>query len=294
MFSKAERAAGPALFSRLSPLKSLAAIACLLAGTLGMAGAASAQSLPIQHNFDAPYAASLVQVSAGCTHSYVASGGWRGGAIKFTPPTTAEGSCGLWPFVTGSLPVPAPEQVNVRFLIYHGSSWQEYGPNNKLVILNRANNGGRPMIITQDNTDGTAPFETLGVCDGTVCKYDSNEGYARGNERLRIGNSPFAREHQWISVELEANTRTGMIRLYVDTQDGTLRGLYSERYMDDTGPGGTWTFGCVGCYMAQATRSDPENYFMIDEVVTNSRYIGPPAGFAGGVQPRPPTNVSVQ
>jgi hypothetical protein len=294
MFAKAERASRLAPIPRSGLLKTLAAIACLFVGSVGLVSASFAQSLPVTHNFDSQYPASLVQVSAGCTHSYVPNGGWRGGAIKFTPPTSNEGSCGMWPFVQANLPSPVPEQINVRFLIYHGATWQEYGPNNKLVILNRAGNGGRPMIITQDNNDGQAPFETFGVCDGTVCRYDSNPGYARGNERLRIGNSPFAREREWISVELEANTRTGMIKLYVDTQDGRLRGLYSERYMDDTGPGGTWTFGCVGCYMSAAVRSDPENYFMIDEVVTNSRYIGPPAGFTSGTLPRAPSDLSVQ
>lgn len=285
----------PAAFLAGPGPKNFIALSCLLIGTIGIVDTAAAQSsLPILHSLDTQYPSSLVQATQGCTHSFVPTGGWRGsGAIKFTPPLTDEGSCGLWAFDFADLPT-VPEQVNVRFLIYHGSTWQEYGPNNKMVILNRDGNAGRPMIITQDNTDGEAPYETWGVCDGTVCKYDANDGYSRGDERLRIGNAPFAREHEWISVELEANTQTGMIRLYIDTQDGTLHGLYSERYMDDTGPGGTWSFGCVGGYMAAAVQAHAENYFKIDEVVTDASYIGPPAGFTSSVRPQPPTAFSVQ
>jgi hypothetical protein len=100
--------------------------------------------------------------------------------------------------------------------------------------------------------------------------------------RLLIGDPPLAREEEWISVEFEANTTTGMIRLYVDTQDGALSGLYVERAMDDTGPGGTWSYiDLVGGYMAQAVQADPDNYYRIDELAVGSQRIGPPAGFVG-------------
>ena len=84
-------------------------------------------------------------------------------------------------------------------------------------------------------------------------------------------------------MELEANTRTGMIRLYVDTQDGDLSGLYIERYMDDTGPGGTWSFGGVGGYMRAAVRADPNNYFLLDEIVVSNSRVGPPSGFTSAI-----------
>ncbi len=89
------------------------------------------------------------------------------------------------------------------------------------------------------------------------------------------------RSSEWISVELEANTRTGMIKLYIDTQDGALSGLYVAAYMDDTGPGGTWSYvDLIGGYMNWGNvRADPENYFMLDEIVIDDSYIGPPSGF---------------
>ena len=90
---------------------------------------------------------------------------------------------------------------------------------------------------------------------------------------------------------------TLLLRLYIDTQDGELSGLYIERPMDDTGAGGTWSMiDIIGGYMNWgSSRQDAENYFMIDEVAINSQRIGPPAGFVtSGVRPNPPTSVTVQ
>ena len=51
--------------------------------------------------------------------------------------------------------------------------------------------------------------------------------------------------------------------------------------MVDTGPGGVWSYvDIIGGYMAPNDRADPNNYFMIDELVIDSRRIGPPAGFS--------------
>jgi hypothetical protein len=265
------------------------AASALLIGSLAFASTASAQTILNSQMFDSAYSNSIVQLQQGCVHTWLQNGGWRGGAAKFTPPTTGEGACGVWAFDFAGM-AQVPEQVNVRFLLFHGSTWQEYGPGNKLVIINRNGNDGRPMVITQKYDN----WETMSACDGTVCKFDQGGGYSQGGDRLKIGNPPLAREEEWISVELEANTRTGMIRLYIDTQDGDLQGLYIERYMDDTGPGGTWSFGGVGGYMRQAVRSDPNNYFLIDELVVASSRIGPPAGFGNSTRPRPASSVSAQ
>jgi len=238
-------------------------------------------SLPHQESFDAESYADLVWTTQGCTHTWLADGGWRGGAATFTPPLTGEGACGLGQFILSNLP-QIPEQLNVRFLIFHGRTWREYGPGNKLVIMNRDGNAGRPMIITREFEGTDATWETWGACDGTVCRYEEGDFWPLGGDRLKIGDPPLAREEEWISVELEANTTTGMIRLYVDTQDGALSGLYVERAMDDTGPGGTWSYiDLVGGYMAQAVQADPDNYYRIDELAVGSQRIGPPDGFVG-------------
>jgi len=276
-----------------------ASLAMLAAVSVGTSTTASAErvirSLPHEEHFDTnAYASEIVWIVQGATHTYMPSSGWRGGAAKFTPPTTGEGMSGLGQFMFSGLQ-SVPEQINVRFLIWHGSNWNQFGPGNKLVIMNCAGNGGRPMIITRHVDSGASRWETWGACDGTVCKYEAGDYWPDGTDSLRIGNTTNAREREWVSVEFEANTRTGMIRLYVDTQDGDLSGLYVERPMSDTGPGGTWSYiDIIGGYMAATTRPDPESYFMIDELKIASSRIGPPAGFASAVRPNAPTSLSVQ
>jgi len=247
-------------------------------------------SLPFSLNFDENNYPDLLWLSSGATHTWMPASGWRGGAAKITPPNV-EGYAGLGQFYINRLAV-IPEQINVRYLAYYGPTWWEYGPGGKQIIINRDGNRGRPMIILRDGALAGQNWETWGACDGTVCKYEGGDFWPDGTDRLRIGDRPAGREAEWISFELEANTRTGMIRLYVDTQDGALSGLYIERYMSDTGTGGTWSYvDIIGGYMQAALRQDPGNYFMLDELAIDSKRIGPPAGFVNTVTPRSPTNV---
>jgi hypothetical protein len=284
-------------FSSLGRWIRSGAIACLLVSSVGVVTTASAErsvrSLPYNESFNANNYTDLVWLSQGGTHTWMPTQGWRGsGAAKFTAPL-AEGYTGLGQFILSSLP-SIPEQLNLRFLIWYGSTWREYGPGGKLVIMNRSGNRGRPMIIIRDWAVGG--WETWGACDGTTCKYNTGAEpwWPNGSERLRIGNG--MREHEWISVELEANTRTGIIKLYVDTQDGSMRGLYLEQPMVDSGPGGVWShIDIIGGYMNWgSTQQHPENYFMIDEVAINSQRIGPPAGFLSGTRPNEPTHLTIQ
>jgi len=277
-------------------------LACMFAGGMSIATNASAartiRSLPFTENFNSNNYSDLVWITQGATHTWMSSAGFNGsGAAKFTGPN-AEGYSGLGQFILGLSSVP--EQLNVRFLVYHGRMWHELGAGGKMIIMNREGNRGRPMLIIGDWNSGN--WESWGACDGTVCRYEGGDYWPNGTERLRIGNNTTGggkRSNEWISVEFEANTRTGMIRLYVDTQDGEFSGLYIERPMDDTGPGGTWSMvDIIGGYMNNGNvRSDPENYFMIDELVINSSRIGPPAGFrstGNTTRPNPPTSLSVQ
>jgi hypothetical protein len=273
-----------------------AALAIISATSTAWA-ARTVRSLPHVENFDSnAYSGDLIWITQGATHTWMPNAGWRGtGAAKFTAPL-AEGYSGLGQFMLSGLST-RPEQLNVRFLIYYGSTWHEYGPGGKLIIMNRDGNGGRPMVIIRDWQQSGGSWETWGACDGTVCRYEGGDFWPDGTDRLRIGNSNLGgRENEWISIEFEANTRTGMIRLYVDTQDQRLNGLYIERPMDDTGPGGIWSYiDIIGGYMnSGSTQQHPENYFMIDELVINSQRIGPPSGFTSSTRPNVPSNASVR
>jgi hypothetical protein len=278
-----------------------AALAAVAAVTFGNATTASAartiRSLPHEEHFDSnAYASDIIWTVQGGTHTFMPSSGWRGGAAKFTPPTTGEGVSGLGQFMFSGLS-SIPEQINVRFLVNYGSTWSQYSNGNKLIIMNRDGNRGRPMVISRAVGSGASRWETWGACDGTVCKYEAGDFWPDGTDSLRIGSASAGRDHEWISVEFEANTRTGMIRLYIDTQDGSLSGMYVERPMSDTGTGGIWSYiDIIGGYMAATQRADAENYFMIDELKIDSRRIGPPAGFGGttSVRPNAPTSLSVQ
>lgn len=253
-------------------------------------------ALPHTETFDTnAYTNDLVWVTEGATQTWMPTSGWTGGAAKFTA-GNAQGYAGLGQILLSGLST-RPEQLNVRFLIYYGATWHDYGPEGKLIIMNRDGNGGRPMVIVRDWQQSGSSWETWAACDGTVCRYQGGDYFPDGTDRLRIGNRSLGgRENEWISVELEANSRTGMIRLYVDTTDGALSGLYVERYMDDTGPGGVWSMiDIIGGYMHSGSlRQDPENYFMIDELRVDSRRIGPPAGFSGAPRPSAPTALRAQ
>ncbi len=276
-------------------------LACMFAGGMSMTTTASAartiRSLPFTENFNSNNYSDLVWITQGATHTWVSNAGFNGsGAARFTGPN-AEGYAALGQFIFGMPSIP--EQINIRVLVWHGRLWHELGAGGKLMILNREGNRGRPMVIATDFIEGN--WESWAPCDGTVCRFEGGEGWPNGTERLRLGDRSLGggrRSNEWISVELEANTRTGMIKLYIDTQDGAMSGLYVQRYMDSSGPGGTWSYiDLIGGYMNWGNvRSDPENYFMLDELAISTSRIGPPANFrtTTTVRPNAPTSLSVQ
>jgi hypothetical protein len=148
---------------------------------------------------------------------------------------------------------------------------------------------------------GANAWDTLGPCDGTVCRYEGGDYWPNGRETFRIGNGSTGRSHEWICVELEANTAgNGSITLYIDTLDGRFSGQYITRPMDSSGGGGVWRYmDILGGYMnrGSSVESDPENYFLIDELAFSTTRIGPPAGFRDTpppVVPAPPVLLSVQ
>jgi hypothetical protein len=150
--------------------------------------------------------------------------------------------------------------------------------------MNRVDGFARPMIISR-SYDG---WQTYGACDSTVCKYEGGDYWPDGTDSLRIGDRPENREEEWISVELEANIRTGKAKLYIYTQDGQLSEVYAEKNLSESPVGtGTPSLHCIdiiGGYFGSAPTSYTEHtYFMIDELKVDDSYIGPQEGFVDGL-----------
>jgi hypothetical protein len=243
--------------------------------------------LPMVEDFDTnQYEDDIVSLTGGSTHEWISNGGWDGsGAAKFHPPMTTDGRSGLGQFthINGNA---GTEQLNVRFLVYHGTEWGRVNTNNKVVIMNRSDNMARPMIGEVTVDDGP---RTYSVCDNTVCIYENGQTYPDGTESFNI------REEEWVSLELEANTRTGVMRLYITTQDGEHSGVYLEQTISE-GPIGAGTelfhyIDIIGGWFNAPTSYDDNTYYMIDELVIDDSYIGPPKDFVDGNTPDdPPSN----
>jgi len=254
-------------------------------GLFGWAGSSEAAkniTLPYEQKFDTnAYTSQEVWISEGATHTWQSGGCWSGGCAKFTPPYGPnQGYSGLGQYTNLS-----GTQLNVRFLLLHGPTFREYAPPgtaNKLVVLNRGTLL-RPMLIYRTYSDSSwtsNPYMTIGPCDGTTCKYYGGDFWPDGTDTYRIGNAPDHRELEWVSIEIEANAITGIIKLYIYTQDGELAGLYQTQTMT---PGETWSYvDIIGGFWNSGGVQNADNYFMIDELKISNSYIGPPAGFLAG------------
>ncbi|MES9853338.1 MAG: hypothetical protein ABW157_15470 [Candidatus Thiodiazotropha sp. LLP2] len=271
----------PTLHKRYAVIALLALFFILL--PLSSSAERRISSFPFSEDFEANDYQDLVWVTNGARHEWMSSGGWDGGgAAKFYPITVDQGYNGL-----GQFQGMDTEQLNVRFLINHGSRFNSAGlTHTKVIIFNRNDYRERPMIGGRVYDDGT--HRAWGACDNTVCRYEGGDMWPDGTDSFKIGAAPYARSEEWISVEFSANSRTGVIRLYITSQDGALNGLYVQQQM--AGPGGTFNYiDVLGGYFNTASAAHPDNYFIIDKLVIDDNYIGPPEGFIAGNPPSPPT-----
>jgi len=236
----------------------------------------SVTKLPWSESFNANNYSDLVWVTQGATHTWLPTGGWNGsGGAKFTPPN-AEGYSGIGQVLLGD--GLRPTQLNVRFLIYHGRTFSQVSGGGKLVILNREGNRDRPMLIYGEypSNYGANVWDSIAPCSGTVCRHEGGDYWPNGRETFRIGNGSTGIANQWICVEIEANARTGAIKLYIDVPDRRTLKLETS-----TSTGGTFAMmDILGGYMNRGNaKADSENYFVIDELAFSTSRIGPPAGF---------------
>ena len=276
----------PRKLAQISPsFLILLALFLVLISTIAQAGRVIT-SLPHYEDFnDNSYVSELVFITQGATHSYRAAEGWTGGAARFTPPTS-EGYSGLGSFTglrdhNGDL-----RRLNVRILIKHGPEYHDNAGTNKLMIFNRESMDGttnraerRPMIIT------TAPnglaWQTYRPCHNTWCYPED----VPSNEPLQFGNNiNNIRSDEWVSIELEADLDAGVINIYVYTDDGEVSGLYATNPFIDPNDPLTGVFSyidIIGGYFNYDNNLNAAtgNYFLIDELVIDDEYIGPPTNF---------------
>ncbi|MDH5325912.1 MAG: hypothetical protein OEZ68_00420 [Gammaproteobacteria bacterium] len=254
-------------------------------------------SLPFSESFDSStYAGDLLWVDGNlnASHSWTQSG-WSGGAAQFIPPIGQEGYSGLGAFNGINDNGAQITRINVRFLIYHSSGFIPGNSGvNKLVIVRRTG-GARPMLLSNYYPQGNSRYMSYGACDGTDCAYQGGGSWPDGTDQLRIGDGPTYRSREWISMEFEADLVAGTTKLYVYTTDGLLSGLYTQQVIPQ---GGVITdVDIIGGYFgnsANFSTTTVNNYFMIDELVIDNSYIGPPAGFLQNPPPSAPEVTDVR
>lgn len=262
--------------------------------------------LPFYESFDTDaYETDLVWVAGGASQVHQPSGGWSGGAARFSPPTTGQNMAGI-----GSLTGLADDnagQINIRVLIRHGSSYITNFRGTKFMVVVREPNDNthmRPMIFDDVVNDGARDVLSYAPCIGTTCQYD-NDDYSgcwmNGEEGFVMYPGHYLGE--WISIEMEFNLTDAVVNLYITTQDGVHTGLYLTQdpttgcglpAEDMPQTGGAFHYvDIVGGFFNDGGTNDANTYFELDELVVSDSYIGPPDGFVGGTPPDPPATPSI-
>jgi hypothetical protein len=213
---------------------------------------------------------------------------YSGDCLKVIPPTSActggginGGAVGMgWYSYSGS------QTMHWRFLIKFGSYY-----------ATGQTSGGGGLINKFLLSDSPTRASILGLnCTGSgsgrYCAWavlDSDEAYRFRTPPNRgwIEDAVFkvsSTEHvdEWIAVEYALNTSTGIGQLYLWTQDGTYNGILIDDVPLDTGINMN---GFYFSYYNSYGESNANNYFLMDELVISTSYIGPPAGFVGGTTP---------
>lgn len=198
-------------------------------------------SFPFAENFNENNYQDLIWVTNGASHEWVNTQGWQGsGAAKFFPNTADNAYMGLGQF-THFNNNQGVEQLNVRYVVYYGSEWNPGGQQNKVVVMNRSSDPeyndqqSRPMLVTIADDPGNPTWRSFGVCGGEGCAYEGGQNWPDGTDSFKIANPPLGRAGEWVSVEMEANTTTGEVKVYIHTRDGELSGVYAQYMLEELG-----------------------------------------------------------
>lgn len=215
--------------------------------------------------------------------------GGTGGCAKFYRHITAQSYSNSYRQMDWSA-YPTGNQLNVRWLM------KVEDPNEL---------GGKWLLTGQDYTwdtylgmgRGGAPFDEYDITmcyDWTVCMWHgagedaSSHGYEicdmpgtwgssvqNCTETVTAQRFDFADyPGQWIAVEQEKNVSTGVMKVYIWTQNGDWDGLV---FTLDTNKSSGIRVAPIPGYMEGADSNN--EWIMIDNVIVSDSYIGPPAGF---------------
>lgn len=277
----------------------------LLAGVITVAQAERRITLPHRESFEGEGSVSDISwASQGGAVLWERTGGWRGGGgIRVAPTILDEGYAGVGSF-TGFAP---QTRLNVRWLMYFGSSFQQQVQSSKLLILHRQNivrGFQRPMIIDDERIE-----------NGQVQRYwfpaiGYGNGPHSGQDRFHVSGSEYADE--WVCFEYEADLVAKRINLYIHTQDGRYRGLSNSLDMfvfEEDGENGThrppaefpiYEVQILGGYWGRVDGSelgvppaqrDVNAYVKFDELVIDNGPIGCPTGFLSNPPPAAPSRL---
>jgi hypothetical protein len=252
-------------------------------------------TLPFSENFESNNYGDLLWLSNGATHSYQSSGGWQGGAARFTPPTYGDNGTysGL-----GSFNFAERSRVHVRFLAKFGPQYINTSRSgagnqqNKFAIFNPGSGGTRGMLSLYQAGGSNFSF---GPCNNSTCKYECGEGtspdagdwWPNGQDRFLLAD----RLNEWIAIEYVIDLGAGITSVYIWTLDGALDGLYKQYYINQGG--NINSLQILGGYYNGYHVSDPNSYVMFDELVIDGSFIGPPSGFGSGGGGQLPASPSV-
>lgn len=238
-------------------------------------------TLPYEMKFDSGSITDLVWIKNGGTVTQISSGGWSGGYVKTTPPTSAPGGDGEYNAL-GYFYFSPVARLNIRFLMKVGTTYYSslIGRINKFIDVWGTSN--RYGIMGFNATyDGT--FVTPGVwtSDYSAYYFNNNPDYAASREPYGLFRVSNAANHggEWICYEYEINSTEGTTTITVTEADGTVTtiGPVTGRM-----PGTAMTNFLIGGYYNAHSVNNVNNYLSLDELKISNTRIGPPDGFVGG------------
>lgn len=268
-------------------------ITLLIAFSPNLAAAERAIQVPFSETFNQNNYPDLVWLAEGngATFTHLNSGCWSGGCAKFTPPTSVTNSgvngamAGLGHF-TG-LDV---SRLNIRLLIKIGPSYFSTARNsgggigNKFIDVHSSNwtrlgiLGLHPYHTVDDPPD--TRYYTFGTMTvPSTAYYYTSQGGNRSDATFHIADGSNDYGGQWVAVEYEINNSTDTTKCYIWTQDGQFNGEYISA---PSAIPANASYFYIGGYYNNIHLADPNSYMIIDELVVDDDFIGPPAEFGTG------------